>query len=62
MDLSLTEEQIMIQDMAKKFAESELAPVAAILDEAPDEKLFLKNLSQLTELGFMGLNKFLFSK
>ena len=56
MDLSLTEEQMMIQDMAKKFAESELAPVAAQLDETMDQKLFLANLAQLTELGFMGLN------
>jgi len=56
MDLSLTEEQMMIQDMAKKFAESELMPVAAQLDETMDRTLFLKNLAQLTELGFMGLN------
>lgn len=56
MDLSLTEEQMMIQDMAKKFAESELAPVAAQLDETMDQALFLNNLAQLTELGFMGLN------
>lgn len=56
MDLSLTEEQMMIQDMAKKFAESELAPVAAQLDETMDQTLFLNNLAQLTELGFMGLN------
>jgi butyryl-CoA dehydrogenase len=56
MDLSLTEEQMMIQDMAKKFAESELAPVAAQLDETMDQKLFLENLAKLTELGFMGLN------
>ncbi|MBA6254078.1 MULTISPECIES: acyl-CoA dehydrogenase family protein [unclassified Colwellia] len=56
MNLSLTEEQMMIQDMAKKFAESELAPVAAELDETQDQTLFLNNLAQLTELGFMGLN------
>mgnify|MGYP003672415940 FL=1 len=56
MDLSLTEEQIMIQDMARKFADSELAPVAAKLDETMDQNLFLKNLAQLNELGFMGLN------
>ncbi|TWX73165.1 acyl-CoA dehydrogenase family protein [Colwellia sp. C1TZA3] len=56
MDLSLTEEQIMIQDMARKFADSELAPVAAQLDETRDQSLFLKNLAQLNELGFMGLN------
>jgi alkylation response protein AidB-like acyl-CoA dehydrogenase len=56
MDLSLTEEQIMIQDMARKFADSELAPVAAELDETRDQRLFLKNLAQLNALGFMGLN------
>ncbi|MBA6222590.1 acyl-CoA dehydrogenase family protein [Colwellia sp. MB02u-18] len=56
MDLSLTEEQIMIQDMARKFANSELAPVAAQLDETRDQSLFLKNLAQLNALGFMGLN------
>ena len=56
MNLSLTEEQMMIQDMARKFAESELAPVASQLDEKPDQALFLSNLAKLTELGFMGLN------
>lgn len=56
MDLSLTEEQGLIQDMAKKFAETELAPVAAKLDKGGDREVFLKNLKQLAELGFMGLN------
>ncbi|MGB1197853.1 MAG: acyl-CoA dehydrogenase family protein [Thalassotalea sp.] len=56
MNLSLTEEQMMIQDMAKKFAETELAPVAAQLDETLDQTIFLANLAKLTELGFMGLN------
>jgi butyryl-CoA dehydrogenase len=56
MDLSLTEEQMMIRDMAKKFADSELAPVAAELDETLNQALFLENLAKLTELGFMGLN------
>ena len=56
MDLSLTEEQAMIQDMARKFAETELAPVAAELDETQNQEKFLANLAQLTELGFMGLN------
>jgi butyryl-CoA dehydrogenase len=56
MDLSLTEEQAMIQDMAKKFAETEFAPVAAELDETQNQEIFLANLAQLTELGFMGLN------
>ena len=56
MNLSLTEEQMMIQDMASKFAETELAPVAGKLDETQDQELFLENLAKLAELGFMGLN------
>ncbi|MFD2164927.1 acyl-CoA dehydrogenase family protein [Thalassotalea euphylliae] len=56
MDLSLTEEQLMIQDMARKFADSELAPVAAELDHDNNQTLFQSNLAKLAELGFMGLN------
>ncbi|NMP32123.1 acyl-CoA dehydrogenase [Thalassotalea sp. M1531] len=56
MDLSLTEEQLMIQDMARKFADSELAPVAAELDQSNDQDVFKANLAKLAELGFMGLN------
>ena len=56
MDLSLTEEQLMIQDMARKFADAELAPVAAELDHSNDQDLFQSNLRKLAELGFMGLN------
>ena len=56
MNLSLNEDQAMIQDMARKFAQSELAPVADKLDQQGDRALFLANLKQLAELGFMGLN------
>jgi len=56
MDLSLTEEQLMIQDMAKKFADAELAPVAAELDKTKDQALFTANIKKLADLGFMGLN------
>lgn len=56
MDLSLTQEQSLIQDMAKKFAETELAPVAAKLDKDGDRSLLLSHLKKLAELGFMGLN------
>ncbi len=56
MDLTLTEEQAMIQDMARKFAEGELAPVAAQLDATRDYALLQEKLKQLAELGFMGLN------
>ena len=60
MDLSLTEEQKLIQQTARRFAEVELQPNAAQLDrqESPekDRKIFLQNLRALAELGFMGLN------
>ncbi len=55
-DLSLTEEQTLIQDMARKFAQSELAPLAVKLDQGGDRPAFLANLSKLADLGFMGLN------
>ena len=56
MDLSLNQDQAMIQDMAAKFAKAELAPVAQQLDQHGDRQLFLANLKKLAELGFMGLN------
>ena len=56
MNLTLTEDQAMIQDMARKFAETELAPLAQTLDHTGDRPAFLNNLKQLAELGFMGLN------
>ncbi len=60
MNLTLSEEQGAIIEMAKKYAESELAPVAARLDvganKEADRTLFLKNLQGLAELGFMGMN------
>ncbi|WP_421865581.1 acyl-CoA dehydrogenase family protein [Motiliproteus sp.] len=56
MDMMLNEDQSMIQEMARKFAEGELAPVAEKLDQEGDRELFLGNLKQLAELGFMGLN------
>jgi alkylation response protein AidB-like acyl-CoA dehydrogenase len=56
MDLSLNEEQSMIQDMARKFATTELAPAAGLLDQTGDRSRFLANLKKLAELGFMGVN------
>jgi len=56
MDLSLNEEQTMIQDMARKFSDTELAPIADAMDQNIDRNLFLVNLKKLAELGFMGLN------
>lgn len=56
MDMTLNDDQLMIQDLAKKFAQSELSPVADKLSEEGDREIFLGNLKKLAELGFMGLN------
>nr|WP_067298699.1 acyl-CoA dehydrogenase family protein [Marinobacterium profundum] len=56
MDLSLTEEQSLIQDTARRFAEAELAPVAAELDRTANHALLKQHCAKLAELGFMGLN------
>lgn len=56
MNLDLNEEQKLIQDTAREFAQAELAPVAAALDQQDDEATFHDNLRKLSELGFMGLN------
>ncbi|GHB76011.1 acyl-CoA dehydrogenase [Psychrosphaera saromensis] len=60
MNTKLTEEQQMIQDTARQFAQNELLPNAAKLDEGLDkgnaQDILLTNLKQLAELGFMGLS------
>ncbi|WP_078085815.1 acyl-CoA dehydrogenase family protein [Microbulbifer mangrovi] len=56
MNFALSEEQQMIQDAARQFADSELKPVAAELDKTGNRTLFLDKLKQLAELGFMGIN------
>ncbi|WP_426415132.1 acyl-CoA dehydrogenase family protein [Aestuariirhabdus sp. LZHN29] len=56
MDFSLTEEQTLIRDTARQFADSELAPMAAQLDRTSDTDLLKQQLKKLAELGFMGIN------
>lgn len=56
MELALTDIQTQIQASAKKFAEAELAPLAATLDAGRGREDLLKNMQKLAELGFMGLN------
>ena len=54
MDFSLTEEQILIRDMARDFAQNELAPNASAWDQAahfPEDRI-----RQMAELGLMGVN------
>jgi alkylation response protein AidB-like acyl-CoA dehydrogenase len=56
MDMRLNDDQQMIQQLAKKFAQAELLPVAEKLAGENGREIFLANLKQLAELGFMGLN------
>jgi alkylation response protein AidB-like acyl-CoA dehydrogenase len=56
MYLELNEEQKLIQDTARKFAQAELEPVAARLDQEGGQDAFLSNLRKLAKLGFMGIN------
>jgi alkylation response protein AidB-like acyl-CoA dehydrogenase len=56
MDMTLNDDQQMIQQLAKKFAQTELLPVADKLSAENGREIFLANLKKLAELGFMGLN------
>ena len=53
MDFALTEEQQMIQDAAREFAQNEIAPVAAEFDASGEFPT--KTISAAGELGFMGI-------
>ncbi|MFV0436792.1 MAG: acyl-CoA dehydrogenase family protein [Desulfopila sp.] len=56
MYLDLTEEQRLIQETTRDFAQAELAPVAGELDRGEKQDVFAANLKRLAELGLMGLN------
>ncbi|HEU4365332.1 MAG TPA: acyl-CoA dehydrogenase family protein [Candidatus Krumholzibacteria bacterium] len=51
--LTLTEEQQMIQETARRFADTELAPSAAKLDETAEFPV--ERFRKMGELGFLGL-------
>jgi len=53
MDFVLTEEQQMVQDMARRFAETEIKPKAAELDETHEHPADI--VKQLGELKMMGI-------
>jgi alkylation response protein AidB-like acyl-CoA dehydrogenase len=53
MDLRLTEEHRMIRDMARDFAQKEIAPIAAQLDE--EARFPAETVKKMGELGFMGI-------
>jgi alkylation response protein AidB-like acyl-CoA dehydrogenase len=53
MDFALTEEQEMIRDAAREFAQKEIAPVAAAFDASGEFPL--QTIKMAGELGFMGI-------
>lgn len=53
MDFNITDEQKMIRDMVRDFAQNELAPIAAELDE--EERFPSEPIKKLGELGMMGI-------
>jgi alkylation response protein AidB-like acyl-CoA dehydrogenase len=53
MDFELSEEQRMIRDMARDFAQGELAPIAAEIDESGEFPY--DTVRKMGELGLMGL-------
>jgi alkylation response protein AidB-like acyl-CoA dehydrogenase len=53
MDFELTEEQQMVKDMAMRFAEAEIKPVAAHLDETHEHPGEI--IKKMAELKFMGI-------
>ncbi|MCP5468333.1 MAG: acyl-CoA dehydrogenase [Deltaproteobacteria bacterium] len=53
MDFQLNDEQKMIRDMARQFAQNELVPAAAELDEKSE--FLSRHLPKMAELGLMGM-------
>lgn len=53
MNFTLSEEQILIQNMAREFAEKEILPIAAEIDR--EQKFPTATVKRMGELGFFGL-------
>ena len=56
MNFDLTEEQKIIQQTAKEFAQNEIKAYANKFDKGEEKSKFLENLKNLSKQGFMGLN------
>ena len=54
MNFEFSEQQRMIRDMARDFAQKSIAPIAAELDH--EERFPAEIVQQMGELGFMGMN------
>ncbi|HOT20315.1 MAG TPA: acyl-CoA dehydrogenase family protein, partial [Spirochaetota bacterium] len=55
MHFELSEEQIIIQETASRFAKQELEPAAAVLDATKNREILKSNLKKLAKLGFNGI-------
>ncbi len=53
MDFSLTEEQLLIQQAAKDFAQNELLP--GVIERDEEQRFPLEQVKKMGELGFMGM-------
>ena len=51
--LAITDEQQMIREMARRFAETELKPIAAAIDEKGEYPVEM--FGKMAEVGFLGL-------
>lgn len=56
MHFAFSEEELMIQDTARRFARERLAPLAAALDRGGGRDEMLANLKAMAQTGFMALN------
>ena len=54
-DFGLTEEQIQMQEMAKKFAEKEIKPIAPEIDKDPEHPFPRKLMNKMAENGFFDM-------
>ena len=55
MHFELNEEQILIQESAKKFAMKKLCPIAAGLERPENREIYLEQIQGLSSQGLMGL-------
>jgi butyryl-CoA dehydrogenase len=53
MDFNLSKEHLLVKEMFKKFAENEVKPIAAELDE--EERFPVETVEKLAKYGFMGI-------
>jgi alkylation response protein AidB-like acyl-CoA dehydrogenase len=54
MDFTLTQEQLLIRDMVREFAEKEVKPIAAEIDR--DQRYPTETVEQMKALGLFGLS------